>query len=678
MSTCLTVMAMLFALSACGGGSENSAPASGDKPSGDGGTPAATAPTITTQPTAQAVTAPAVAAFSVAASGTAPLTYQWRNSANGTDWTPIAAATAASYQTGATAVNMSGSYYSVIVSNSAGSVTSAAVQLTVVAPPSGGTFLTPLAGPADPLPYTPAPLSVTPVAGSRSDRGVISWEPLSSGVVSMTLGLSNDAQARLQVPVDAFIDEVPITVTEVTNLAPVGSASAPLTAVLAAVSVEPGDLVTERKGIKVAFTLPGTLTGGVALDDLVGFVADSDGSNLHLVPIFAGPANVPVIQVDHLGIFGIAVASAAQRSALAAAWPADPRDQIAAALAPAMTAAWVNTVRPAAASARIKPAEVRALDAEPANPLLAPLQGYFNNSVVPAFAAAYGDSAQIPAAIQTGFMFLRNAELTGLSASGGPLQPIADDLQARISTLADRYADYVASQCASVGGPPQLQAMLGWMRTLQLLGHQAKSDELEASLSQCSQFTVTFHHEYTNEWHTLPDQIDSDYKLSTVVDGTTTIGLNAPITLSPMRLTSVELQTTSNQGTLHTHSTATPDPDTSPWAAWDLSIPVLRTKQGPRSSSLSMTLHAYGVTPLYMTLTTKGDSGDTRVEPHAVVPLSLSVPALPYAGADNYGPILIPPSGSVTSNADLYPQLSYHDISHEIHHRVTVTLKPAR
>ena len=667
-TTCLTLVAMLLALTACGGGSD--APGSGNNPPGDGGgTPAAAAPSITTQPAAQAVTVPAAATFSVTASGTAPLSYQWRSSTNGTDWTPIAAATTASYQTGVTAANMSGSYYSVVVSNSAGSVTSAAVQLTVTAAPAGGSALTPLAGPSDPFPHTAAPLTVTPVGGSRSDRTLISWDALSSSVASMRLTLTNDAQARLQVPVNAFIAEVFLDVSEVTNLTPIGSAAAPFTTVLAAVRVEPGDLVTERKGIKVTFTLPGALTTGVALDDLVGFVADSDGSNLHLVPIFAGPAGAPVIQVDHLGIFGIAVANAGQRNAMAAAWPTDPRDQIAAAMAPAMTAAWVNTVRPAAASGRI----TRAAADQP-SPLLAPLQGLFNNSVVPAFAAAYGDPAQIPAAIQAGFQFLRNAELSGLSGPGGPLQSVADDLNTRISTLVDTYADYIAGQCTSLGGPPQLQAMVGWMRTLQLLGHKEKSDEIEAVLPQCSQFTVTFHQERTLEWHTIPNQIDTDYKISTVVDGTTTIGLNAAITSSAMRLTSVSLQTTSNQGT--THATAVAEADTSPWAAFALDVPVLRTKQGPRSSSLQLTLHAFGDQPLQMTVTTTSAAA-TRVDSDVPVQLNLSVPALPFISGYNYGPILIPQSGSLTSSSEFNVPAA-NETSRSDRQRVTITLAPAR
>src|SRR6202158_5197990 len=92
-------------------------------------TAAAVAPTITTQPTNQTVTAGQTASFTVVAAGTAPLSYQWqRNGAN------IAGATAATYTTPATTTADSGATFRVVVTNTAGTVTSAAATLTVNAP----------------------------------------------------------------------------------------------------------------------------------------------------------------------------------------------------------------------------------------------------------------------------------------------------------------------------------------------------------------------------------------------------------------------------------------------------------------------------------------------------------------------------------------------------------------
>jgi hypothetical protein len=90
----------------------------------------ATAPTIATQPSNQTVTTGQTATFSVTATGTAPLSYQWQKGTS-----TISGATAASYTTGATTTSDNGSQFSVVVSNSAGNVTSKAATLTVNVPP---------------------------------------------------------------------------------------------------------------------------------------------------------------------------------------------------------------------------------------------------------------------------------------------------------------------------------------------------------------------------------------------------------------------------------------------------------------------------------------------------------------------------------------------------------------
>ena len=89
-------------------------------------TAAPVVPTITTQPTAQTVTAGQPATFSVVATGTAPLSYQWKKGSNN-----IAGATSSSYTTPATAIGDSGAVFTVVVSNSAGTVTSSNAALTV-------------------------------------------------------------------------------------------------------------------------------------------------------------------------------------------------------------------------------------------------------------------------------------------------------------------------------------------------------------------------------------------------------------------------------------------------------------------------------------------------------------------------------------------------------------------
>ena len=85
-------------------------------------------PTIATAPAAQTVAAGGSAQFSVVANGSPLLAYQWqKNGAN------IAGATASTYTTPTLQTADSGSTYDVVVTNSAGTVTSTAAKLTVTA-----------------------------------------------------------------------------------------------------------------------------------------------------------------------------------------------------------------------------------------------------------------------------------------------------------------------------------------------------------------------------------------------------------------------------------------------------------------------------------------------------------------------------------------------------------------
>ncbi|MGD0905956.1 MAG: immunoglobulin domain-containing protein [Candidatus Acidiferrales bacterium] len=85
---------------------------------------------IATQPANQSVVAGQTATFSVMASGSGTLTYQWLK--NGS---MIGGATAASYTTPATASSDNGAQFTVVVTDTTGSVTSGAAILTVTAAP---------------------------------------------------------------------------------------------------------------------------------------------------------------------------------------------------------------------------------------------------------------------------------------------------------------------------------------------------------------------------------------------------------------------------------------------------------------------------------------------------------------------------------------------------------------
>ena len=106
------ISVVLVALAACGGGDA----------------PAVTvvAPVITSQPANATVTEGNTAQFNVAATGSPPLTYQWRR--NGA---AIAGATSSVLVTPALTLADNAAQYSVVVSNTVGSATSAAAALTV-------------------------------------------------------------------------------------------------------------------------------------------------------------------------------------------------------------------------------------------------------------------------------------------------------------------------------------------------------------------------------------------------------------------------------------------------------------------------------------------------------------------------------------------------------------------
>jgi hypothetical protein len=96
--------------------------------------PSSAAPSITAQPASQSVSAGESASFAVSATGTAPLSYQWQR-----DGAAIGGATAANYTTPPTTVADDSAAFSVVVSNSTGSVTSADAMLTVTGTSAQGT-----------------------------------------------------------------------------------------------------------------------------------------------------------------------------------------------------------------------------------------------------------------------------------------------------------------------------------------------------------------------------------------------------------------------------------------------------------------------------------------------------------------------------------------------------------
>gem|GEM_PF-3424047 len=148
-------------------------------------------PTITSQPQSQSVSVGQSATFAVTASGSPTLTYQWRKNS-----VTIPGATTASYVTPAATTADSGALFSVVVTNSHGSVTSGDATLTVASPPSITT---------QPLPKTvtegqPATFSVvaagspTPSYQWRRNGVNISGATNSSYTLSSATALDDGAQ----------------------------------------------------------------------------------------------------------------------------------------------------------------------------------------------------------------------------------------------------------------------------------------------------------------------------------------------------------------------------------------------------------------------------------------------------------------------------------------------------
>src|ERR1700719_3762641 len=177
-------------------------------------TSAAIVPTITTPPTNQTVTAGQTATFAVVAAGTAPLSYQWQKSGAN-----IAGASSASYTTPVTATTDSGSTYVVVVTNTAGTVTSATATLTVNAAPVAPTITT-------------QPANQTVTAGQAATFAVVAagTAPLSYQWQKSGANIAGASSASYTTPVTATTDSGSAFAVVVTNTAgTVTSATATLT-----------------------------------------------------------------------------------------------------------------------------------------------------------------------------------------------------------------------------------------------------------------------------------------------------------------------------------------------------------------------------------------------------------------------------------------------------------------
>ena len=227
---------MAIVLIACGGGGGSSPPP--DTP--------VTAPTIDTQPAPQTVTEGQSATFTVAASGTTP-GYQWKK-----DGADISGANSSSYTIAATSSADTG-VYSVVVSNSAGNVTSGNATLTVSAvPPAIGTQPLALAVTAG----QPATFTVTASGASLSYQ----WKKNGVNISDATYSSHTIASTSI-----ADTGEYSVVVSNSAG-GSVTSANAKLTvsAVSPVIATQPAALTKVNAGYPATFSVTATGTAPIS------------------------------------------------------------------------------------------------------------------------------------------------------------------------------------------------------------------------------------------------------------------------------------------------------------------------------------------------------------------------------------------------------------------------------
>jgi hypothetical protein len=209
-------------------------------------TTAATAPTITQQPVNATATTGTSATFSVVVSGTTPISYQWRK-----DGATISGATSASYTITSVQATDAGSY-TVVATNTAGSITSSGATLTVSA-----TATTPA--------ITQQPSSTTVTAGASvsfsvtaTGTGTLTYQwkkdgAVLAGATSATYAIANAQSADAA----AYTCVVTNSVGSVTSAA--GTLSVTASAVAPSVLTAPANAALTTGGtITLSVTVSGT------------------------------------------------------------------------------------------------------------------------------------------------------------------------------------------------------------------------------------------------------------------------------------------------------------------------------------------------------------------------------------------------------------------------------------
>lgn len=214
-------------------------------------------PTITSQPVSRAVTAGQSASFTVAATSTSTLSYRWLKAG-----APIPAATNATLSFASTATTDSGDY-AVVVTNSAGSLTSSTATLTVnpPAPPIPAPAPTPPTIIAPTITTQPGGQSVAAGANVTFSVGVFGTAPFSYQWRKNGVAIGNATSATLSLPNVQVADAATYTVLVWNSAASTLSANATLTVAIApAVTTQPLDQ-TVAEGARVSLNVAASGTG---------------------------------------------------------------------------------------------------------------------------------------------------------------------------------------------------------------------------------------------------------------------------------------------------------------------------------------------------------------------------------------------------------------------------------
>jgi hypothetical protein len=278
---CCVFAALLsvLGLAACSGGFQGSS-ASGSSSSGAGSSSGQESAIKISQPSSVTVTVGQTATFSVTATGTGPFTYQWFS--NGT---AIPGATSNTFTTSATASGQSGTVYTVVVTNTDGSVTSSPATLTVMSPaaPSAKSLVPSNATPA----YDATVMLVPTFIGGTATIG-------SSGVGSSDI--TANAVSGASYPTPALTAGRTYTLTVTDSKGNVVSTTCLVTpSAVALTPITPGTQTEAPGHVTFSSTATGGLTNGVTWMASAGtFVG-----NVWTSPTTAGTYTITATAVDN-------------------------------------------------------------------------------------------------------------------------------------------------------------------------------------------------------------------------------------------------------------------------------------------------------------------------------------------------------------------------------------------